>query len=574
MICQKRIVLKLLVYNEDVFESVRKTEESGRDSELSSWNEAAIILLEHTSSLISNYINVMLVENGFHDLWSELCDNAKLFLRRSDLNLSASVYLALEKILREVDERGRSSFGACTDVVWDIWQHENPSTHLSPGRKATDNQEALVAYLHCLTALYPLLCDDLRLHHIESILKQLQKCATDSSPTAYSDDNDNLTILQSLILQCMKMLDDSIPDAVSELIRSSSFFVNLAFERNAGASGRGGPTFVALSKASMELLDAQIVKHCNAYDIYSDGSFLQALQALFKPISLKYRWRPEGKSPPTWQKATSTAVQILKVTINAQNQVLLETDDISATWQQILAILDRIIFADPVSAKKSASDSALDQAFDIEAFLSLFDLLIPALGSSKVPDRLRRSFTKSLFHTSIIHTPHPDDLPDPDSDEILANLNSRHIGRVCDLAPSRRSRIAYVCLDKLFELVAEHDPSSPERGRLAQAAAPFLILRAGIVLKAYVLDQPLRGRMPTPASQKKELLYVLRKLVQLESDPRAIPDAPGVRSQGKKHLYRVYGLVNKALGVARRDAEVHAALNEVLEVVAEDFGVE
>ena len=573
MVCQKRVILRLFAFNEEAFRTVDSADQEPQDSNKSSWNEAAAILLEKTSSLMSNYINAMLVEEGFQDVWTRFCNSTRLLLDRSNLGLSAAVFVALEKILLDIEASHRSIFGSCTDITWNIWKDGNPSTHKSPERKAIDNQAALLAYLHCLAALYPLLSDDLKLDHIQDILEQLKRCAIDSSPTTYSDDSDKMTGLQSQIIVCIQNLDDRIPGAVSELIRCASFFAALAFERDPSSTNRGGPTFVAFSKASMTLLEDFIVKHRNAFDIYSDGSLLEALQALIRPISLKYRWRPEGKNPPTWQKATSSAVEILKATIKTQEEVNLQSTDICTLWQEILNISDSILLADPTSAKKSASESTADQSFDNSAFLSVFDLLVPALGSSQIPDRLRRTFAKSLFQNSIIHTPHPDDLPKVDSLEILKNLNSSHMGRVCDLYPSRRSKIAYVCLDKLFDLVAQHD-ASPERVRLAREAAPFLILRAGIVLKAYILDQPLRGRMPTPASQKKELLYVLRKLVELESEPKAIPDAPGIRSEGKKHLYRVYGFVNKALLVARRDPEVLQALNRVIEVVAGDFGID
>ena len=45
-----------------------------------------------------------------------------------------------------------------------------------------------------------------------------------------------------------------------------------------------------------------------------------------------------------------------------------------------------------------------------------------------------------------------------------------------------------------------------------------MIERVAGPLGRYVLDQPLRGRMPQPAGQRRELLYVLDRVVRLESD--------------------------------------------------------
>jgi len=127
-------------------------------------------------------------------------------------------------------------------------------------------------------------------------------------------------------------------------------------------------------------------------------------------------------------------------------------------------------------------------------------------------------------------------------------------------------------MDTLFSLVALRDSSAP-RIKLAQAAAPYLILRAGITLRAYIADQPLRGRMPQPLSQRRELLYILQALVKLSCEPEAIPDSPGVESEGKKHLFWLYPLLAKAVRAAARDMEVLEWVGRALDVVGGEFGV-
>ena len=69
-------------------------------------------------------------------------------------------------------------------------------------------------------------------------------------------------------------------------------------------------------------------------------------------------------------------------------------------------------------------------------------------------------------------------------------------------------------------------PEEPQalHARLARTAAPFLILRAALTLRSYAADQPLRGRMPQPLSQRRELGRVLARLVALRCEPSAIPN--------------------------------------------------
>jgi hypothetical protein len=132
--------------------------------------------------------------------------------------------------------------------------------------------------------------------------------------------------------------------------------------------------------------------------------------------------------------------------------------------------------------------------------------------------------------------------------------------------------MSYVCFDELVSLVMLNDSSTP-RIKLAQAAAPYLILRVGLTLRAYTSDQPLRGWMPQPLSQRKELLYVLRTLTELKCEPEAIPDTPGVDSEGRKHLHRLYPLLAKAIRAAARDQEVLELIGRALDEVGMEFGV-
>ena len=534
------------------------------------WNETAIIMLDDISSLFRHYLPIIVTQAGFGEVWGALRSRLLQLLLRKSLSLSAAVYRALNNILAKA-EAEKMDFGAYTELAWELWQSENPVEHSEVLiRNQVENQTALLNYLQCLTTIYRIGYSDIGLEDVTTILRQLQMCATGSTPTPYSGDIDTMTPVQLQILDCVRMLHADSSSIASALIKSISFFVTLAYERNIEATGHEGPTFVALSKATMDLLRDVILTHIDDKDIYLSGSLTEAIQCLLKPMRLKYKWNIEGKDPPPWKKATATTVAILKVVIPTLQRLGIEETNISPMWRELVNCCDAIISVD----LKSNADPAkirTEQDFDIEAFQELIALLVPVLGSNLVNDKLRRSFTDSIFRNSIIHAPHPDDLPQP-GQELLESLRSTHIGRTQDLPPSMRSKMSYVLLDELFDLVAEHDGSS-ERVKLAQAAAPYLILRVGIVIKAYNLDHPLRGRMPQPMSQRREMLYILRKLVELDSEPKAIPEAPGVVSKHKKHLFRIYGFVTKALGIARRNEEMQKALTRVIEVVSEDFGV-
>ena len=570
IVCIRRVILKLLLLNEEAYQTSRETESADRDVQSFGWNETAIMLLGDISSIVRHYLSITVTQAGFKEIWEILHSQLLRNLHRKSLSLSAAVYRALSDILAKADEE-RMDFGTYTELVWDLWQSQNPVGHSEVVVKCqVENQAALLAYLQCLTIIYRIAYRNVSLEDVATILHQLQICATGSTPIPYSGDVDTMTPVQLQILDCVRMIHADARGIASALIKTISFFVTLAYEQNIKATKREGPTFVALSKATMDLLRDSILIHIDDKDIYMSGSLVKGMQSLLKPMQLKYKWEIEGKDPPPWKKATTTTVAILKVVTPALQRLGIQDTDISPIWSELVNCCDAIVSVD-LESNVNAAQIRKDQDFDIEAFQELTALLIPVLGSKLVTDKLRRSFANSIFRNSIIHAAHPDDLPQP-GQELLEGLRSTHIGRTQDLPPSLRSKMSYVLLDVLFDLVAKHDGSS-ERVKLAQAAAPYFILRVGIVIKAFILDQPLRGRMPQPLSQKREMLYILRKLVELDSEPEAIPDAPGVVSKHKKHLFRVYGLVTKALGIARRDEEMQKVLTRVIEVVSEDFGI-
>ena len=566
--CQRRIILPLITRNEVEYQ--RKSVQTSEDHKVkASWNETASTLLKAVASLYEHYAFEMVSHSNSNAIWEDLAQGIQTLLDRQSLSVSEAVFTTLSRILAAIREIG-TTFPTCSRLIWNIWRINNPSENKEDSLShRTDNQPALRAYIQCLREICQARDEMVCLEDVREILEQLKACAISSSPTAYTGDIDNLSPLQDQLIECLSMIRTSAKDVQSEIIKCTSFLVTMAYTQSSKGPNIKGPTYVALSKSSMDLLELFLVKSVRDPKIYHSGALTEAIKSLAVPISLKYQWTQEGKEPLTWQKATTTTVSILNAGIPAIRGMQ-ENEVNTLFWEEVLRSCDAIISADTSSCNVLSRISP-DQDFDIDAYMHIRELLTLALGSTLVTDQLRRTYIESLFTNSIIHEAHPDDLRRSDKD-ILAGLQSHHIGRVQDLPPKQRLKMSYVLLDELFDLVAVHD-GSRERIKLAQAAAPYFILRVGIVLKAYVLDHPLRGRMPQPMSQKREMLYILRKLVQLDSEPSAIPDPPGVISKHKKHLHQVFGLVTKALGVATRDAEMQQALSKVIEAVGQNFMV-
>ena len=536
---------------------------SAADANLRSWDDTAIILVRSISNIFIQSLGSLSGHRALTFVWELLLGNLVSLLNRQSLGLSRAIFNSLTEALIEI-ERTSCIKDISLDAAWALWVDYSPTPDAL--QKIADNNDALKAYVQYVRQLHGMLPGGFDTNQAGAVMVNLRSCIIQSSVVAYGSDVDEMTPLQSLVLETLALIPTSAEEVLTQLVEQVSSFVALAFQMDENNT-RKAKTYIAISRAAMELLES-LAKQKSAASHASTAHLLAVMiQALEVPIRLKYKRQREGKGVPTWKKATSTVLSILDMEI--MKRCTGSENDKQSMWEAIVSIGDGIMAADTGSCDTPPAIS-VDQAFDIGSFSRFQNVIIPSLGSPSIPDKIRRRHIASLFEHSLIHEPHPDDLARP-GQELLDGLRSEHVGRVQDLPPKRRSKMAYVLVDQLFELSAVHD-GSVKRVRLAQVAAPYLILRVGLVLKAYVCDQPLRGLMPQPLSHKRETHYVLKKLTELNSEPKAIPESSGVQSEHKKHLFLLFGLVTKAIRAARRDEEMRTALTAVLDAMGTDFG--
>ncbi len=525
-------------------------------------NETAIIMVEGISKLFMRSFATMIAGPHFPEIWRELLKSLEALLDRAALGLSTAVCAAMTNLLSGIEKTEKLGKPSIV-LVWNMWKDNNPVSHLDSSNRRNDNQKCLVAYLDWLHEIYRLVGSEMQLEQIRDVAKRLQSLVIGSEAAAYAADHDAMTEVQKYVLQSLKEMPAGAPGAVEEIIGSLAGFVRLAYENE---SANKGQTYVALSKSAMDLLNSCITDHVGKEHGLDSDLLTQAIFALGIPVKLKYKWPLEGREPKTWRKATTTALAILEACI--PNLPRLRNNP--TFWDAVVNFSNGIIAADCQSCT-TPSDIPQDEEFDIEAYSRLRQLLTRGIGSNEIPDAIRYKYIESIFNYSIIHAPHPDDLARP-GQELLQGLQSVHIGRTQSLPQHPRSKLCYVLLHELFHLVDIKD-GSPDGLKLAQAAGPFLILRAGISIKAYVHDQPLRGRMPLPRSQKQELLLILRELQKLYSEPRAIPVTSGVGLDHMKHMLRLYPLIVQATEAAWRDEELTTALTKILATIGQDLAV-
>ncbi|KAK0707365.1 hypothetical protein B0H67DRAFT_519046 [Lasiosphaeris hirsuta] len=618
-ICIKSVIFKLL---SSIESELRAVQELPKEKGQSDWNETAIVVIQGVSGLFVSYLDVLANHRGFAQIWEDLLGHFGTLLDFKILDINTATYSAVRDILHRCAENDRPNVGkASIDLAWDLWSQGIPVPRDGKDDKSADNQKCLLVWVETLLELYGLIQKDFNVERVRRMLTLLRDAMQHATPGQYASDVEYVTPLQGRILQAFRMVRTDLRGVPSALITQIAEFVSLAFAQEKSARTTAEKrTYVAMSKESMSILQSLVIKNASEADIYETGAFATALSALAKPVVLKYQFKIVTKSAQLWREATKSALAVLEATLPHIRGIDLPRMTTQNVWQIIVSIANGIISAD-CRAAPIGTNVMDDQDFDIASFRKLRELIIPALGTEIILDKTRKAYAEGLFRTSIIHTPAPTEAAviygtNGGGSEVagLSSLYKQRSGRTIDPPPIKRSLMSEVCLDELFSLVEVRDETAaapsiqvqpptpgaapgmshgrkPEDGdgedekkaedahnlhvRLARTVAPYLILRCALSIRAYVADQPLRGRMPQPLSQRKELTRILRCLVELRSEPDAIPDAPNVDSETRKHLLRLYPLLVSAMQVAGTagDDKVLGIIREALDVVGGELGV-
>lgn len=587
--CIKSVLFRLLSSLQD---ELKSTDEEEAENNTNEWHDTSVVVLNGISTLLANYLDVLTAHASFNELWKELLQHFAKLIDFEVLAINTAAFKALAHILSQANEGEKSKLNKdAVGLAWELWARGVPVGKPNDA-KAEDNQGCLIAYVGALTEVYQLMQEKLTVKRVERILTLLRETARAASFGSFSMDLDNLTQLQSKVMEAVKMIRTDVAGVPATILSHTSKLATLAFEQELTPGQKPKRTFVALSRASISFLEAVALKHASDKDIYSSGALATTLEALCKPIELKYGFPLTTKAVQPWRVATSSALAILGAALPQLKKLAIPKETGQQIWHSIVRIGDSILAADCEDAA-DGTNFAADEEFDIQSFLQLRDMIIPDVGAEDVPEKARKSLACSLFRTSIIHAPTDADLDiiNGESETGLSALYEARTGRTVFVPPTHRTKIAYVAFEELFSQVTQEDDEGQSklkqgetgsnassasqtsaRSRIAASVAPFLILRCALSLRAYVADQPLRGKMPQPLSQRKELIWTLQKLVHLHSEVDAIPALKGAQSKSRKHLLRLYPLLVKGL-VAGGDDKVLELLREALDAIGGELGI-
>lgn len=619
-LCLNRVLFRMVEEIESKLIRVNDKSNGSNSEELKAWVDTTVVMIKGCSDLITSFFETIVQDEEFDKSWERLLRYFRTLVDLNFLEFNEATFSSLSSILLRAGDSHNLSNGAL-QVAWSLWADGHPASKEDLLDLDRSNQDAGLAYLHTFEQIYRLYKGHLTEGHIETAVQHMRILVWNSVPPRYSPDVDRLSTLQALVVDCIKMICLEKDTSQPQILLCLADFVDSALLRWSPGTDTRRPTFVAFSKRTTEILDWYITEVGIKRDIFANGALGTVLEHLSTPIIQKYEWQGKDREPNLWQKATTASLDILQVAIPYVEKQYEEStqSENSRFWKCVVHIAQGIVSArGPRTVELSTPSIRSDETFDTGAFNRLKTLIFPSLGAATIPDSIRREFASALFHSSFIYPPQRFDLPNISlvDNDTLRDIGKIRPGRTFDPSPTLRPNMAYVLVNTLFELAsipqastenqsgslldtttdntntntnnASTEPSSTPRLLLSRSVAPYLILRCAVSLKAYIADQPLRGQMPQPIPARRELLHLLTSMIELQSEPSAIPEPPGTRNvvsmsntgpeSGagvnvqcyKKHLEWVYPLIVKAVQVAgkeRDDGRVLWALGKVLEQV-------
>ncbi|RPA82192.1 hypothetical protein BJ508DRAFT_208402 [Ascobolus immersus RN42] len=558
-------------------------------SERKSWNDTINLVLEGIGTLYAHYFEIFCEQSEFTNTWRVFLEYLDNLLKRNSYEVNAMIFKVLTQVLEKVPSPDK--LGDCLQDTWTFWS--------SQGQKVAEGdmdgpgsgiQDCLTAYVTAFKPLYRLIEPTIDVTIVEKSLDLLKECILFPDAPAYFQDLEFLTPLQQAVadnLQLIRTTGTEIPQLYIKKVSSFILFPYLSPSSLSKNSAKGSKplTYVALSMLAMDLLEKTVQAHALESEIYESGALSELLAALSHPIQLKYNFPPASKPTkyqPTWQRATVTAISILRHTLHGPALSLsISSSTRAEIVEKAVTITDGILRAE---CPDTMPDDTLQQheQFDRDHFSKLRGLLIPVMQEEYVTTSIVEKYAAAVYTNSILF-PGIDD-----GEEVLTAAKSdkgwgRKLGYTGDAVPRKRSALGYDCYDELFQRL-----DKSESRRLADVVAPYLIARAALVLRKYIADQPLRGNIPQPVSHRKELLYTLKRLTELETGVvdgkvKGMFHSSGSHSQmvvaniasapegtTKAHLFRLLPLFAQVVKVASKDSVVLEAAGKVVEKVWEE----
>lgn len=514
---------------------VKRYEEGPKDITIP-WQEAAIQTLIGATEIATQNMLKIKTATSFTGTWAAYVQVSNRMLGQETLPMSRAAYKGLTTTLLSLAEDDGNEHIQRSNTVLQTCLDHHPAD-IDPGRES--NQAALTQFAMTFAAI--LSVDRDSISEPRMVVNAIERAVLECVHPPYTSDTKTLASEQAAVIDLFPQLQRLLPgSAFTDLLQT---FIKAPL---AQTESRTNATFVALAAQCSQILRATVITTLSRGSGTTD--VVPMLETLSKLIATKYTALPQGGTPSLWRNATTSAVQISQSAMKSAASIR----DLPRVTAAFVPLATSILQGDGLSTAHG-SDLTDDEVFDISSFAALHAAINPRIGDDRVPTVLLRSYMLTLFHASLVAEPISFDLPTDMMEAPLENLSMVRPGTVCDPVYAKRNQICYTALDTLFSLIAQVPEIGPEALRLAQVAAPYLLLRCAYTFKTCIADQPLRSISALPQPLRVEMLTILNKCIELRCVEEAfVGIAKADNSDGKAHMRLLNGLVVRLEGSWRR----------------------
>ncbi|KAG1830966.1 hypothetical protein DFJ58DRAFT_918292 [Suillus subalutaceus] len=524
-------------------------------------------------------VNKIMHLDSFSKAWSVLVTHVHDTVSLDRRNLSPPALFCLGKAVKalsgadaslqvKVSEAWECVWKACSDigsmVLQDGRSQLSPSTNAAQLHRAF-TQESLVTLVDVIRSTRSISLTQTKewpLQRLNRLMEILKGILIYPNSTDYRPDVDGLSPLQVVVLDAIADISPMGPGVPSLILQYLSEFSTLPFPVVFHApvlspDSPGTPiatsfqkqnTYIALSKKVMPLIVELYMCFKDELEIYEDGTMEAVFSAYSISIKLKYEYPAPLKfgRDALWKTATTS---FLRIVTDSVKRMAAFGDRISDTrvegiWRQIIEVLRGGILADRTATEGfSLEDQEAEESFDLSLISSLEIDIVPHLGDTRVPDHLIVQLAKVLHKGSQLYKSSTDpshlDSPSIDTDVSDDSWDSYDFEKVdLDIGSTTRGvlvpreRFSFWCFDLLFSICSNVTSGNPmhlrvfpeltilldqesSRKRIAALCLPTLLDRCKTIMVNYVADEALRGYVPFPRAREDELLYILRKVLDL-----------------------------------------------------------
>ncbi|KAJ7472175.1 hypothetical protein FB451DRAFT_1351838 [Mycena latifolia] len=522
------------------------------------WDESKTLALQSIGSIFHDFLSSKIIHlESFVKAWDVFVNHIQDTVLLDNRSISPPALRCLEKAVKASSAASADVKAKVTEIWERVWKMAD-SVGDAILRRASEagvaesphkpfTQESLVAFLDVIrcTRNTSRTLDGIEwpLERLTRLMAILKGILTYPSSPDYRPDIDQLPPVQAIVVETIVDIDLSAAGCPSLVMRDLSEFATLPFlaafdvpSNPKTQTPQKRITYIALAKKIMPMLVDLFLRFKSREEIYVDGTIEAVLSAYSIPVKLKYDCPPASKfghDLPLWKTATSNFLRIVKECVLPMQTLgdVIPDEHIEGIWRQVLDVFRGGILADCSAAEAFPLEmQEAEENFDLALIGALEIDVVPHLGDKRVPDALVGQLAKvlqqgcRLYEAEVASNPHSPVSSSGSREFEKIEMDGQYAnGSTQSGTLLPRERFSYWCFDLLFLICSNTTKDQePSRRRLAALSLPSLLSRCRTVMVGYVADEALRGNLPFPRAREDELLYVLRKLLELRLWPGSL----------------------------------------------------